>query len=97
MKANTVLYLIVTMFFVTSCLSDKQVKGDLPSIDVRKNYPEKEILLTDHFELDLIELKQAYKENKLNGQLKELVATLDEMKDNNVFVFAVFPYEYHFL
>ena len=42
------------------------------------------------FELDLIELKQAYNENRLNGKLKELVATLDEDKDNNVFIFVEF-------
>jgi len=43
-----------------------------------------------HFELDLYELKQAYKENKLSGQLKELVATLNENTDNNVIVFVRF-------
>ena len=37
-------------------------------------------------ELDLSELKQAYRENKLSGKLKDLVATLDEVKDNNIFV-----------
>jgi hypothetical protein len=43
-----------------------------------------------YFELDLSELKQAYRENKLNGKLKELVATLNEDEDNNVFVLANF-------
>lgn len=43
-----------------------------------------------HFELDLYELKQAYKENKLSGQLKELVSKLNENMDNNVIVFARF-------
>jgi hypothetical protein len=37
-------------------------------------------------ELGLSELKQAYKENRLYGKLKELVATLDETEDNNVFM-----------
>ena len=37
-----------------------------------------------YFELDLAELKEAYKEGRLNGRLKELVATLNEDKDNNV-------------
>lgn len=41
------------------------------------------------FEFDLVELKQAYKEEKLGGKLKELVATLKE-DDNNVFVIAQF-------
>jgi len=41
-------------------------------------------------EFDLIELKQAYRDNKLNGKLKELVATLNEDEDNNVFVLIQF-------
>ncbi|MDR0699098.1 MAG: 6-bladed beta-propeller, partial [Tannerella sp.] len=42
------------------------------------------------FELDLIELKQAYSENKLSGKLKELTASLDESKDNNIFLLFEF-------
>ena len=42
------------------------------------------------FELDLIELKQAYRENKLSSELKELVATLNEDEDNNVFMLVKF-------
>ena len=42
------------------------------------------------FELNLFELKQAYKDKKINGKLKELVATLDENVDNNVFMFINF-------
>jgi len=38
------------------------------------------------YELGLYELKEAYRENKLSGKLKELVATLNEDTDNNVFV-----------
>ena len=43
-----------------------------------------------YFELDLIEIKQAYYENKLSGKLKELVATLNEDEDNNVFIMVDF-------
>lgn len=43
-----------------------------------------------HFELDLVELKQAYNENKLSGKLKELVARLDEDVDNNVLMLVKF-------
>lgn len=51
------------------------------------NYYEKE----HHFELDLTELEEAYKENKLSGKLKELVASLLKEEDaNNVFVFVDF-------
>ena len=42
------------------------------------------------FELDLIELKNAYRENKLSGKLEELVATLNEDEDNNVFMLVNF-------
>ena len=42
------------------------------------------------FELDLFELKQAYHDNKLSGKLKELVATLNEDEDNNVFMLVEF-------
>jgi len=42
------------------------------------------------YELDLIELKEAYREGRLGGKLKELVATLDEMKDNNVLMLVHF-------
>ena len=42
------------------------------------------------FELELLELKQAYNENRLSGKLKELVATLNENEDNNVFMFVRF-------
>ena len=43
-----------------------------------------------YFELGLYELKQAYRENKLSGKLKELVATLNEDEDNNVFMLVEF-------
>ena len=42
------------------------------------------------FELGLYELKEAYRAGKLSGQLKELVATLDENNDNNVFMLVEF-------
>jgi hypothetical protein len=42
------------------------------------------------FELDLIELKQAYTENKLSGKLKEIVAASDQDEANNVFVLFQF-------
>ena len=42
------------------------------------------------FELELVELKQADRENRLSGKLKELVSTLNEDEDNNVFMFVNF-------
>ena len=43
-----------------------------------------------HIELDLQELKQAYRENRLSGELRELVSTLNEFEDNNVFMLVHF-------
>ena len=43
-----------------------------------------------YFELELIELKQAYDENKLSGKLKELVETINENEDNNIIMFVDF-------
>ncbi|MDR2233257.1 MAG: 6-bladed beta-propeller [Tannerella sp.] len=43
-----------------------------------------------HIELDLIELKEAYRENRLSGQLKELAANLNENEDNNIFMLIEF-------
>ena len=37
-----------------------------------------------------MELKEAYRENRLSGKLKELVAILNELEDNNVFVLVEF-------
>ena len=44
------------------------------------------------FTLNLSELKQAEKENRLNGKLKELVTTLNEMEDNDIYMFVKFKY-----
>ena len=45
MKALVKLAIVTVL--VTSCTSNKQQEGGLLVIDVSKNYPEKEILLTD--------------------------------------------------
>ena len=42
MKRVIVLYMSFFSIFVTGCSSDKKSHEDLPYIDVRKNYPEKE-------------------------------------------------------
>ena len=64
-------------------------KGKEFFITAQKTHLNGKEMLT-HFELDLYELKEAYEANKLSGKLKELVATLDENKDNNVFMLVNF-------
>ncbi|MDH6311829.1 hypothetical protein M2137_000588 [Parabacteroides sp. PFB2-10] len=62
-------------------------KGKDFTFDPRlQNYYEKGY----HFELDFVELQEAYRENKLSGELKELVATLDGDEGNNIFLLVDF-------
>ena len=62
-------------------------KGKVFYIEPRfPNYYEKGY----HLELDIIELKEAYRDNKLSGKLKELASTLNEEEDNNVYVLVDF-------
>ena len=159
MKTRFILYLVLIATLSTSCTNGKQSKDSLPCIDVRKNYLEKEIILTDIADITYLYLnsdnddylyqggichvtkntivvydessgnilffsrdgnpksyfnrkgqgteeysrariivydpfirvsKEAYNENRLSGKLKELVASLNEEKDNNVFMFVHF-------
>lgn len=86
------------LFPVTYYMRNKQTGEVVRPIFSLPEYKEKEFVITPSsaykdgylFELDLIELKQAYDENKLSGKLKERVATLDEEKGNNVFVLLNF-------
>ena len=47
MKQKTVFYLLFTGILLCRCTSNSESPDSLPFIDVRKNYPEKEIVLTD--------------------------------------------------
>ena len=64
-------------------------KGKYLFIDSKKTYFNRKETIT-YFALDVFELKQAYKENKLSGKLKELVKALNENEDNNVYILATF-------
>ena len=85
-------------------MRDKQTGEIFRQKIVMPDYQEKKITISPnltnyfhengtHIELDLIELKQAYNDNKLSGKLKELVASLNEFDDNNVFMFIKFKKE----
>jgi len=56
MKRESVLYILLLSIIALSCSSDKQSGKDLPSFDVRKNYPEKEIVLTDIADITYLHL-----------------------------------------
>ena len=57
MKQTAVFYLIVTVSLQSGCVLDRQASDGLPFIDVRKNYPEKEIVLTDIADITYLHLK----------------------------------------
>ena len=56
MKIKDVLISHIVMVLAFGCSSDKQTVGDIPCIDIRKNYPEKEIVLTDIADVSYVHL-----------------------------------------
>lgn len=83
-------------------MRDKQTGEFFRQKIILPDYKEKEFFISPdnayfngketqaHFSLNLFELKEAYKDNRLGGKLKELVATLNELEDNDVIVFVTF-------
>ena len=55
MKTKSVLYLNTVIFIASGCSQDKQ-EDSLPCINVTKNYPEKEIILTDIADVSYLHL-----------------------------------------
>ena len=56
MKTKYFLYLVISMFFTIGCSSNKQSEDSLPCIDLRNNYPEKEIILSDIADITYVHL-----------------------------------------
>ena len=80
-------YLTIAAVFAMSCASCQQPKGDLPCIDIRKNYPEKEILLTDIAEVSYLHLNSdddayLYK-GGISSITKNTVVVYDNSSGNN--------------
>ena len=82
MKANEVSYLFVIMAFVTCCSSDKQSKDGLPCIDVRKNYPEKEIILTDIADVTYVHLNTENADYLYRGGIKYVTENTIVVEDD---------------
>jgi len=49
-------WLFLSVIFLTGCSSDRKTPDSLPFIDIRKNYPEKEIVLTDIADITYVHL-----------------------------------------
>jgi hypothetical protein len=70
MKAYKIFYLIILVVSAIGCSSDKQIKSGLPSIDVRKDYPEKEIILTDIADITYVHLNSQNSDYLYRGDVK---------------------------
>jgi len=70
MKAYKILFLIILMDSAIGCSSDIQLKSGLPSIDVRKEYPEKEIILTDIADITYVHLNSQNSDYVYRGGVK---------------------------
>ena len=70
MKACKILYLIILVASAIGCSSDKHLKSGLPSIDVRKEYPEKEIILTDIADITYVHLNSQNSDYLYRGGVK---------------------------
>ena len=60
-------YLLLLMVIAVGCSSDKQSKGGLPYIDSRKEYPEKELILTDIADVTYVVLNSDNEEYLYSG------------------------------
>ena len=79
MKIKTVLYLFILTIIVSGCSSNNQSGKDLPVIYLMKNYPEKEIVLTDIAKVTYVHLSTKEDEYLYQG-------TIDYVSDNTIVV-----------
>ena len=68
MKKGIELYLVLSIL-VTGCSSDKKSQEELPFIDVSKEYPEKEIDLTDIADVTYVYLKSKSDDYLFKGSI----------------------------
>ena len=82
MKKHSILYLITITTILTGCLSEKQSKEDLPYIDVKKNYPVKEIFLTDIADVTYVHLNTENDDYLYQGQINYITENTIVIRDN---------------
>ena len=89
MKRDIVLFLFFLLIFATSCSSDKQSGSDLPSFDVRKNYPEKEVKFTDIADITYLYLNSDDDDYLYKGRIhcitKNTVVVVDNISGSILF------------
>lgn len=91
MKTSFALYLVVIFFFITSCLSKNKVEDQLGCIDITKNYPEKEILLTDIADITYLHLNTDDDTYLYKGSIscltKNTIVVVDNVSGSILFFF----------
>ena len=88
---RTPLCLIAIIVLGLSCFSCQQPKGELPFIDVSKNYPQKEILLTDIAEVSYLHLSTDDNDYLHNGYIHAVstnTLVIIEYETGNVLFFG---------
>ena len=89
MKVNIFVYLIAIMFFTVGCSSNRQPEGSLPYIDVRKNYPEKEIILTDIADITYVHMSVENEDYLYKGTISYIsenkIVIIDRSSGNILF------------
>jgi len=74
MKTNYISHLVIITVLVISCSSCHRPQGDLPYIDVRKNYPQKEIFLTDIAEITYLHINSDDGDYLYSGTIRAITA-----------------------
>ena len=89
MKRKNVLYLFFLSIFVTGCSSDKPSHKDLPYIDVRKDYLEKEINLTDIADVTYLHLNTESDDYLYRGRInyvtQNTIVVIDRSSESILF------------
>ena len=83
MKINDKLFLLIFVVFVSGCSASELAKEGIPCIDVRKKYPEKEIILTDIADdIEYVHLSIEYDEYLYKGGISAITENTIVVGDN---------------
>ena len=82
-KKYEILYLSIILTFTTGCSSNNPSKDSLPRIDIRKNYPEKEIILTDIADISYVHLNTKKDDYLYSGTINYVTENTIIVNDNS--------------
>ena len=81
MKINNKLFLLIAVVCLAGCSSGNQSKENIPCIDVRKTYPEKEIILTDIADVEYVHLSTEDEDYLYRGGIIDITANTIVVND----------------